>query len=124
MPAHPSPEAVVQRQLEAFNARDLDAWVETYAEDARQFEFPAKLLATGRAEIRARMAARFQEPDLNARLVGRAVMGDIVVDHEHVVRSFPDGRGHGELVAVYEVREGRIRTASFVFGARVAGADR
>jgi len=121
--AHQLPEAVVQAQLEAFNARDLDAWVATYSEDARQFEFPSRLLASGRAEIRARMASRFQEPDLNARLVQRAVMGSIVVDHEHVVRAFPDGRGRAELVAIYEVREGKIQTASFAFGARVAGAS-
>lgn len=118
-----TPEAVVQRQLDAFNRRDLDAWVATYAEDARQFEFPAKLLATGRGEIRARISSRFQEPDLNARLVRRAVMGTLVVDHEHVTRTFPDGPGRVELVCIYEVRAGLIQTASFAFGARVPEAD-
>lgn len=116
MSEHPTPEAVVQRQLEAFNARDLDAWLATYAVDARQFEHPATLLASGHAEIRARSAARFSEPDLHAHLLHRTVMGPIVVDHEQVTRHFPQGPGLIELVCIYEVRDGAIRSASFVFG--------
>ena len=54
---HDSPEAVVQRQLDAYNARDIDALLATYAPDARQYEHPGTLLATGAAEMRDRMAA-------------------------------------------------------------------
>jgi hypothetical protein len=53
MPASDLPEAVVQRQLDAYNARDLDALLATYASDARQYALPATLLATGHAEIRS-----------------------------------------------------------------------
>ncbi len=45
-----SPEAVVQRQLDAFNARDIDALMATYADDIELFEHPAKLLAAGAAQ--------------------------------------------------------------------------
>ena len=112
MPAYQSPAAVVQRQLDAYNARDLEALIATYAADARQYEHPGTLLATGADQIRERMAVRFQEPNLHARLVQRAVMGNIVVDHEVVTRTFPEGTGTVEMVAIYEVREGVIRTAS------------
>jgi putative hydrolase of HD superfamily len=114
---NPSPEAVVQQQLSAYNAHDLDAWLATYASDAQQFEHPAKLLASGHAEIRARAAARFEEPNLHARLIKRAVMGNVVIDYEAVTRTFPDGPGHVELVCIYTVREGKIQDASFIFGA-------
>jgi hypothetical protein len=107
-----SPETVVQRQLDAYNARDIDALLATYAPDARQYEHPGTLLATGAAEMRARMAVRFQEPDLHARLLQRAVMGNIVIDHEEVTRNFPEGRGSVEMVAIYEVVDGRIASAS------------
>jgi hypothetical protein len=110
MPASDSPEAVVQRQLDAYNARDLDALLATYAPDARQYELPATLLATGHAEMRPRFAVRFQEPDLHARLLQRAVMGNIVIDHETVSRNFPEGRGKVDLVAIYEVADGLIRS--------------
>jgi hypothetical protein len=111
-----SPETVVQRQLDAYNAHDLDAWVGTYAPDARQFQHPAQLLAEGHAQIRARMVERFTEPDLHARLIHRMAMGTVVVDHEEVTRNFPEGRGRVQMICVYEVRDGRIRAASFALG--------
>ena len=112
MPYYQSPAAVVQRQLDAYNARDLDALLATYASDARQFEHPGTLLAKGSEQIRERLAVRLQEPNLHARLVQRAVMGNIVVDHEVVTRTFPEGTGTVEMVCIYEVREGAIRTVS------------
>jgi hypothetical protein len=113
-----SPAAVVQRQLDAYNARDVDALLATYAPDARQYEHPATLLATGADEMRARFALRFQEPDLYARLVQRVVMGNLVMDHEVVTRNFPEGKGEIELVAIYEVVDGRIRSQSVQLGAK------
>jgi hypothetical protein len=113
-----SPAAVVQRQLDAYNARDVDALLATYAPDARQYEHPATLLATGADEMRARFALRFQEPDLHARLVQRVVMGNLVMDHEVVTRNFPEGKGWIELVAIYEVVDGRIRSQSVQLGAK------
>lgn len=107
-----SPEAVVQRQLDAYNARDLDALMATYAPDARQYELPGKLLATGVDEIRARLAPRLQEANLHAHLIQRAVMGNIVIDHETVTRSFPEGPGKVDLVAIYDVVDGRIQSQS------------
>lgn len=111
-----SPQAVVQRQLDAYNEKDLDAWAATYAPQASQYELPAKLLASGLDALRARMALRFAEPNLHARLVSRTVMGSMVVDHEVVTRTFPEGPGSVELLAVYEVRAGLIVSASFAFG--------
>ena len=107
-----APELVVQRQLDAYNARDIDALLATYAPDARQYEHPGKLLATGAAEMRERMAQRFAEPNLHARLLQRVVMGNIVIDHEEVTRSFPEGAGRVDMVAIYEVVGGKIQSAS------------
>ena len=112
MSDHDSPAAVVQRQLDAYNARDLDALLATYAPDARQYEHPATLLASGHADMRERMAIRFREPNLHARLLQRVVMGNIVIDHERVTRTFPEGSGTVDMVAIYEVTDGRICSAS------------
>jgi hypothetical protein len=38
------PEAVVQAQLDAYNARDLEALLAIYAHDAEVYEHPAKLV--------------------------------------------------------------------------------
>ena len=109
-------EVVVQRQLDAFNARDLDGLLATYAEDARLFEHPATLLAAGLSQLRERFALRFQEANLHAELLNRIVMDRFVVDYERVVRTFPEGAGSIELIATYEVHEGRIINAWFLFG--------
>jgi hypothetical protein len=112
------PATVVQRQLDAYNARDIDALLAIYAEDAQQFEHPSKLLASGSAQLRERFAARFAEPNLHARLVNRIVAGNVVIDHEKVTRNFPEGTGQIELVAIYEVQNGRIAKAWFLFGTK------
>ena len=114
-----SPETVVQRQLEAYNARDLSAWLATYAPDAEQFELHGSRLAAGHAQMRERMATRFTEPDLHAELLSRVVMGSIVVDDERVPRNFPEGKGTIEMLCAYEVVNGLIAKASFAFGAKV-----
>lgn len=113
---HLSPEEVVQQQLDAYNAHDLDAWLATYAADACQYQHPATLLARGHAEIRQWAIARFAEPDLHARLLRRQVLGQVVIDHEMVRRNFAEGPGYIELLCLYTVEEGKISSASFVSG--------
>lgn len=112
----PSPESVVQRQLDAYNTKNLDVWADTYAENAKQFALGGALLAEGRASIKARAALRFVEPNLQAILLQRVVMGKVVVDHEDVIRTFPEGPGKVELVCVYLVEQGKIQSATFSFG--------
>ena len=119
----PSPSAVVQAQLDAYNARDLEALLDTYADDAEQFTVHGALLATGREQMRARFKLRFAEPDLHARLLSRTVMGNFVVDAELITRTFPEGRGTLEMLCIYEVVEGRIRRASFAAGEQRMSAD-
>lgn len=111
-----SPEVVVQRQLDAYNAKDVDAWLSTYAPDAKQFELGGTLLADGHVQIRARALARFQEPHLHAQLIRRETFGNVVIDHEDVTRTFPEGLGRVELVCVYVVEKGLIQSASFALG--------
>ncbi|HMJ91089.1 MAG TPA: nuclear transport factor 2 family protein [Candidatus Acidoferrum sp.] len=111
-------EALIQRQLDAYNARDIDALMATYAEDAQQFQHPSTLLATGAAQIRERFTTRFAEPNLHALLLKRIVAGNIMIDHEKVTRTFPEGPGSIELVAIYEIHDGRIAKAWFIFGAK------
>lgn len=117
------PEAVVQRQLDAYNARDIDALMATYADDVQVFEHPGTLLASGSAKLRERQATRLQEPDLHALLLNRIVSGNLVIDHEKVRRTFPEGTGQLEMVAMYEVQAGKISRAWFVFGAKPLDAE-
>lgn len=111
-----SPLAVVQAQLDAYNAKDIEALLETYAVDAEQFTLHGERLAKGREEMRLRFLARFAEPDLHAHLISRTVMANVVVDHERITRNFPEGLGTVEMLCVYEVLDGLIQRASFAVG--------
>jgi hypothetical protein len=113
---HHEPAVVVQRQLDAYNARDIEALLATYAPDAAQFQLGGALLARGHAQMRLRMVERFTEPDLHAHLVQRMVAGNIVIDHEIVTRNFPEGRGTLVLIAIYEIKSGLIQTQTVAFG--------
>lgn len=109
-------EALVQRQLDAYNDKNIDGWLSTYAKDAKQFSLHGECLATGHEEMCQRIAVRFAEPDLHARLLNRVVMGNVVVDHEVITRNFPEGKGEIEMLCVYEIENGLIKTASFSVG--------
>lgn len=114
----PDPAIVVQQQLDAYNTRDVEKLVTIYAADAALYEHPDKLLAQGTAALRERFAARFQEPNLHAALLHRIVAGDVVIDHERVTRTFPEGPGTIELVMIYEVKGDRITRAWTMPGAK------
>ena len=111
-----SPPAIVQSQLDAYNAKDIEALLRTYALDAEHFTLHGELLAKGHEQLRPRFLARFAEPDLHARLVSRIVVGNVVTDAEVITRNFPEGVGTLEMLCVYEVIGDRIQRASFALG--------
>jgi len=104
-----SPVDVVQRQLEAYNARDLERFVAEFSDTVRVFRPPAgEPVITGKAGLCAYYAAnRFNLPGLKADIVGRLAFGNFVIDHEriHGVRDQPF-----EVAAAYEVIDGKIQT--------------
>ena len=107
---------IVQQQLDAYNAKDIEALLATYAPDAEQYTLHGELLAQGHAQIRTRFLTRFAEPDLQARLLSRIVMGNIVTDLELITRNFPEGLGTVEMLCIYELADGLIQKASFAIG--------
>ena len=109
-------EYPVQKQLEAYNARDIDAFMEWWADDCQCFLFPDQPLARGTVEIRARYVARFEEPNLHAEILARMIVGNLVIDHEHITRTFPNGPGEIDTIAMYEIDDGKIVKAWFKMG--------
>lgn len=116
IPAADSVEFPVHQQLEAYNARDLDSFMQWWADDCEYYEFPSRLLAQGIEQIRERHAVRFQEINLFGTLLHRSAVGNIVIDHERVRRTFPEGPGEVEVLAIYEVVDGKIAKAWFKMG--------
>jgi uncharacterized protein (TIGR02246 family) len=109
-----TPENTVQDQVDAYNARDLEAFLDTYAEDAVLSELPGgREIASGREAMRPVYASLFEKtPDLHAGIENRIVQGNFVVDHE-AVTGFPGHDVH-RAVAIYHVRDGRIDRVWFL----------
>lgn len=106
----------VEMQLQAYNARDIDAFMQWWAPDCEYYAFPATLLARGTDAIRSRHVERFKEANLFGRLVTRSVVGSMVVDHEIVTRTFPEGAGKVDVICIYEINDGKIAKAWFKLG--------
>jgi hypothetical protein len=116
-------EEVIQKQLDAYNARDIDTFMAMWTADAQYFEHPDKLLASGTTEIRERHLARFKEPNLHGRLIKRMAVGNRVVDQEKVTRTFPEGAGEVDVIAIYEIQGEQIAKAWFIMGPRTLAAQ-
>ena len=109
-------EHPVQKQLDAYNARDIDAFMEWWSDDCEYYEFPARLLASGAAQIRERHVTRFKEANLFGKLIRRSVVDNLVVDQEVVTRTLADGIGEVDVLAIYQRENGKIAKAWFKMG--------
>jgi len=104
-----TPEAVVQGQLDAYNARNLQAFIAFYSEEIKLYRVPSTEPAIeGKAAFAAFYGEqRFTLPALHAALVNRIVVGNKVIDHERItgVRDVPF-----DVAVGYEVVDGLIRS--------------
>jgi hypothetical protein len=106
-------EDAVDRQLRAYNERDLDEFVACYADDVVVEDGDGDALMRGRDELRERYSRLFEHsPDLHAEILTRIRVGSYVVDEERVTGR-PDGDMHA--VAVYRLDdEGLIDRVRFL----------
>ena len=109
-----SPAVLAERQLAAYNARDLDAFAACFAEDVEVYDFPGVLSLSGREAFRARFIERFKSEGLEAIAVHRAVIGNRVIDHERVWLEGRDNSAPIDLVVIYTVRGGLIARVDFI----------
>jgi imidazolonepropionase-like amidohydrolase len=113
-----TPESIVQRQLERYNAHDLEGFLATYADDAEIFDAPgaARPSMAGKAALRKVYGDMFaQLKALACRSAQRIVEGDHVIDQE--VCWLEAGKPPVDAAAIYQVENGRIRRVWFAQGA-------
>lgn len=116
-------DEIVQEQLDAYNNKDLEAWLNTYANNAVQSTTEGEILADGREQMAKNMVIRFAEPDLFAKLLHRIVCDNTVVDHEIITRNFPEGKGTIEMLCIYQVEDGLIHKGQFKVFNKVLTTD-
>jgi len=112
----PGPEDVVQRQLNAYNARDAAAFAATYAPDVAIRTLPETTdTMKGREVLRARYAEMFQRrPDTAVQITNRAIDGPFVIDQETFVHRWDASQTRFAGTAIYEVKDGLIQTVWFL----------
>ena len=104
-------EDVVNRQLEAYNARDIDKFVATYSEDIEIYNSKGEMTMKGHEQLRKRYDTLFKNtPNLNCRIVNRIKINNKVIDNENVDMN----ERVVEAVAIYEVVDGKIKKVTFV----------
>lgn len=104
-------EAIVQKQLDAYNKRDIDAFMATYSQDIKLYNYPNELRTEGQEQMRKSYEQWFNRvPDLRAFIKKRIVIGNKVIDEEQVT-------ANGQIfnaVAIYEVENGLISKVTFI----------
>jgi imidazolonepropionase-like amidohydrolase len=106
-----SPEAIVQRQIIAYNARNIYSFLDTYSDSVELYDFPNKVWTKGKEAMRKNYKELFrQAPNLFCQTENRIAMGNIIIDKEKV-------RAARETIhasAIYEIQNGKIRKVTFI----------
>lgn len=108
----PTNEDVVQTQVDAYNARDVDRFVRCYSSDAVVLDGEGNQMAKGHEGIRRIYTPQFERsPNLHCEVKKRIAVGQYVVHEEHVVGLNLEGHPPElELrgVTVYRISGGKI----------------
>ncbi|TFG74006.1 MAG: steroid delta-isomerase [Flavobacteriales bacterium] len=104
-----TPEQVVQKQLDAYNQRNIDQFMSTMDPEVVFYNFAnGERTMEGAAACKAYYADLFENsPKLHSNILNRTVFGNKVIDHESII-----GRNGSaevvELVLIYQVDLAKI----------------
>ncbi len=106
--------ALAAAQLEAYNARDTDAFCACFSEDVRVLDADGAETLAGMDAFRARYHALFTGWDeVGAAVDERLVLEPHVVDAERWWRRKGDEAAEGRVLVRYTARAGRIAVVQF-----------
>jgi len=109
--AERTPEAAVQANVEAYNAKDVAGFAATYAADAKFCKIDGTVLLTGRDAIAAFHEKFFAaNPTAHCVVLQHIAMGPFVVDQQQITL---EGRPPMNAMLLFEVRAGEIVRASY-----------
>ncbi len=106
-----TPEQIVQRQLNAYNAKNMEAFLDTYTDTIEIFNFPNESTLKGKEALRNLFTEMFENTTtLYCEIKNRMVLGNKVIDKEHV----RFGDQYFDVIAIYEIEDGKIAKVTFV----------
>ena len=104
--------ALVQRQLNAYNARNVEAFLEPYADDVELYEFPDRLISKGKDAMRTSYEGFFKNtPELHCEIKSRSIQGNYIIDKESVSGI---GKLKMEAMAIYYIAAQKIQKVYFI----------
>ena len=115
------PDSLIQRsaadlaqiQLNAYNAHDIESFLQAYSNDVEVYSFPDSLRFRGKEQLRQVYSDFFEKtPELHCKLVSRMVKGNFAIDSE-LVTGIPE-RDNLTAIAVYEIKNGLIKKVWFL----------
>ncbi len=107
-----TPLLLVQQQLNAYNERNIDAFVAPYSDDAELYQFPGKLIGKGKDAMRKAYSAIFSNfPDLHCEIKSRMIQGNWIIDKEIVSGM---GRNNVEATSIYMIKNNKINKVYFI----------
>ena len=106
-----TPEALVQRQLNAYNVGNIEAFLEPYADDVELYDYPNTLVGKGKENMRLEYGEMFAKtPNLHCEIKGRIVQGNRVIDKESVRFN----NQTIEATVLYEIENNKIKRVYFI----------
>jgi imidazolonepropionase-like amidohydrolase len=108
----PTPEMLVQQQLNAYNVRDMEGFLAPYSDSVALYTGEGKLFCKGKEQLRKQYSGFFAKSEgLHCQILNRMVQGNTVIDQEHVTIT---GRKPFGGIAVYKIEHGKISTVHFI----------
>lgn len=95
---------IVQRRTAAYNAHDIDAFIATYSESVRIYEYPETFLGEGTQRLRDIFGPQFAQNDGSIIVHSQDVLEQTVVSNETV--TFYGTTEHN--IGIYTVIDGLI----------------
>ena len=94
----------VEAQLEAYNARNIDAFMANFSDDCICTDSDGNITMQGKAQMTSRYGEMFaNSPDLHCRIVSRTLVGNFVFDEERVIGHSKNPNNESHVMALYTV---------------------
>lgn len=108
--------ALIEQQLEAYNKRDIEAFLKPFSEDVKAFGYPDHLRFEGKEQMRSIYTRMFDTcPNLHCKVVSRTVSNDTVIDKELITGM---NMGDEDIVvcslAIYKIESNKISEIRFI----------
>ena len=105
---------LAEKQLEAYNNHDLDAFVTCYHEKVKVLDADGRVKTEGREAFRKNYEAMFQRGNFGAVVESRLQYKDHCVDLEHWHRFRDKEEVRGSVLVRYRLHEDLIGTVQFL----------